>query len=112
MEFNLIYKPFGERAILVEWPSRIDTSILKDIIRFKNAIKKKDIKSIVELKHAYNSLLIVYDDVCRNFEDEVVLLKKMYAESNSKSVILSTLWKIPVCYDAVFGIDLEAISVE
>src|SRR5690606_28842654 len=61
---------------------------------------------------AYNSLLIVYDDVSRNFEDEVVLLKKMYAESNSKSVILSTLWKIPVCYDAVFGIDLEAISVE
>ena len=26
--------------------------------------------------------------------------------------VKSVLWKIPVCYDAVFGIDLEAISKE
>jgi len=112
MEFNLIYKPFGERAILVEWSSRIDTSILKDIIRFKNAIKKKNIKSIVELKHAYNSLLIVYNGVCRNFENEVNRLKNIYKKTISKSAMSSNLWKIPVSYDAVFGIDLEAICLE
>ena len=75
MAFNLTYKPFGERAILVEWPAVIDENILKDIINFKNSIEKKNIKSIVELKSAYNSLLISYNTICRNFENEVNVLK-------------------------------------
>lgn len=112
MKFNLTYKPFGERAILVEWPSRIDAMILKDIIRFKKGIEKKDVKSIVELKSAYNSLLIVYNVICRNFKNEVNLLKNIYKTSASKPVMLSNLWKIPVSYDAVFGIDLETICLE
>ncbi|WP_100614739.1 5-oxoprolinase subunit PxpB [Confluentibacter citreus] len=112
MIFNLTYKAFGERAILVEWPAKIDALILKDIIRFKTTIQENNIKSIVELKSAYNSLLIIYNAVCRNFENEIILLKNMYNSSDSEPVILSRLWKIPVCYDASFGIDLEAISME
>ncbi|PKQ46240.1 5-oxoprolinase subunit PxpB [Confluentibacter flavum] len=112
MTFNVTYKPFGERAILIEWPPKIDEMILKDIIRFKTAIIKNNIESIVELKSAYNSLLIVYDTICRNFENEVNLLKNIYKSPNLKHVILSKLWKIPVCYDADFGIDLDTISAE
>lgn len=112
MVFNVTYKPFGERAILVEWPAKIDEVILKDVIRFKTVIVEKNIKSIIELKSAYNSLLIIYDTVCRNFENEVNLLKKLYKSSHDEPVIMSTLWKIPVCYDMSFGIDLEAMSVE
>lgn len=112
MAFNLTYKPFGVRAILVEWPAVIDDSILKDVVRYKTVIEENNIKSIVELKSAYNSLLIIYESFCRNFENEVNLLKKLYSSLNSQPAILSTLWKIPVCYDTVFGMDLEAISVE
>ncbi len=112
MAFNVTYKPFGERAILVEWPPKIDGLILQDIIKFKTTIANNNIESIVDLKSAYNSLLIVYDVVCRNFENEVNLLKKLYKSPNSNHVILSRLWKIPVCYDTDFGIDLDAISVE
>jgi len=112
MTHNLIYKPFGERAILVEWPPKIDEVILKDVVRFKNTIIENNIKSIIELKSAYNSLLIIYDTVCRNFENEVILLKKLYKSSNKETVILSTRWEIPVCYDESFGIDLGVISAE
>lgn len=110
MAFNLTYKPFGEQAILIEWPPKIDKSILKDILRFKQSIEKKNIKSIVELKSAYNSLLIIYDSVCRNFENEVESLKKLYKSLNPKHDIVSKQWKIPVCYDTSFGVDLEHIS--
>lgn len=112
MSYNLIYKPFGERAILVEWPAKIDEVILKDVIRFKSVIVKNNIKSIIEVKSAYNSLLIFYDSVCRNFENEVNILKKLYKSSNKETVILSTRWEIPVCYDQSFGIDLGVISAE
>lgn len=112
MSFNLRYKPFGERSILIEWPERIDEKILKDIIGFKDLIHEKKIKVIVELKIAYNSLLIIYDTVCRNFEDDVFSLKKLYKTLKTEHDNLSKRWKIPVCYDSVFGVDLEAISKE
>ncbi|GGK15881.1 allophanate hydrolase [Yeosuana aromativorans] len=112
MGFELTYKPFGERSILVEWPSVINEQILKDIIGFKTAIKEKNVKSIVEIKSAYNSLLITYNSICRNFENEVKILKNIYELSKKNNDRMSVLWKIPVCYDDCFGIDLDAISEE
>lgn len=112
MTFNLTYKPYGERSILVEWPAVVDEKILRDIIQFKTLIETKNIKSIVELKHAYNSLLISYNVICRNFDNDVNLLKNIYKSSKSNNDTMSVLWKIPVCYDGVFGIDLEAVSIE
>lgn len=112
MGFELTYKPFGERSILVEWPSVISEEILKDIIGFKTAIEEKNIKSIVELKSAYNSLLISYNSICKNFENEVETLKNMYLSPKFSDDRMSVLWKIPVCYEDCFGIDLEAISIE
>lgn len=111
MSFNLTYKPFGERTILVEWPAEIDESILKDIVKFKNSILQSDVKSIIEIKHAYNSLLISYHTVCRNFENDIKRLKSVYSSSEFEEENKSLLWKIPVCYDSIFGIDLEAISI-
>jgi inhibitor of KinA len=112
MAFELTYKPFGERAILIEWSAVIDEMVLKDVISFKNEISKNKHEVIVELKSAYNSLLIVYDAFCRNFENEVNSLKNLYNSRNLHYDSLSRLWKIPVCYDEVFGIDLELISKE
>lgn len=112
MTFNLTYKRFGERAILVEWPAVIDVNTLKDIVKFKNSIEKKNIKSIVELNHAYNSLLISYHSVCRNFENDIKTLKSIYLASDFTEESKSVLWKIPVCYNTCFGIDLEVISKE
>ncbi|MFG6687341.1 5-oxoprolinase subunit PxpB [Mariniflexile sp. HNIBRBA6329] len=112
MAFKLKYKPFGERSILVEWPEVIDEKNLDDIIQFKARILENNIKSIVEIKSAYNSLLIIYDSFCRNIENEVIWLKKTYKSVNKSADTVSVLWKIPVCYDEEFGIDLDVISVE
>ena len=112
MAFHLTYKPFGERAILVEWPPEIDENILKDVILFKAAIEDKNDTHIVEIRCAYNSLLVVYDSLYMDFLNEVETLKTYYFSKKSTPNSVSRLWKIPVCYDAVFGSDLEAISTE
>ena len=111
MAFNLIYKRFGERTILIEWPAIIDKEILNDIIRFRNTIERNNVKGVIEIKLAYNSLLIIYESFCRNFENEVKKLKTCYTSEDFKHDIVSNYWRIPVCYDTVFGIDLETISV-
>ncbi|ALJ06720.1 allophanate hydrolase [Pseudalgibacter alginicilyticus] len=112
VEFKPVYKPFGERAILVEWPEGIDVVILKDITSFIQKIENNNIESLVEMKHGYNSLLIIYDVFIKDFAKEIQCIDKIY---RSKEIIINTetvSWKIPVCYDANFGVDLDLISKE
>lgn len=112
MAFKLTYKPFGEHAILVEWPQVIDEFILKDIIDFKKKIKKNNIKSLVELRSAYNSLLIIYSCCIENFKQEISVIDKIYTTNKSLLKTKPVLWKIPVCYNDEFALDLKAISIK
>ena len=38
--YPISIKPFGERAVLVEWPSKVEVSILADILDFMDAFKE------------------------------------------------------------------------
>ncbi|WP_298553300.1 5-oxoprolinase subunit PxpB [uncultured Algibacter sp.] len=106
----MTYKPFGERTILVEWPPEIKPHILQDILCFKEKIANKKIKYIIDIRTAYNSLLVIYKKIDIDFEYEVNKLKEVYKSNDYSLKIESRLWKIPVCYDAIFGVDLDVIS--
>ena len=107
---SLTYKQFGNRAILIEWPAHIKEETLRDILRFKNLVtsRKKDFTE--ELITGYNSLTIVYLKEILDFTSEKKSLESLYLEEHSKSQSSNYLWKIPVCYDVEFGIDLEETS--
>ncbi|WP_299551392.1 5-oxoprolinase subunit PxpB [Seonamhaeicola sp.] len=111
MDYQLTFKPYGARAILIEWPPVIDEGVLYDVLGFKEKIRKESIKGLLDVNHAYNSLLVVYNDFLLNFKDEIEVLKTVYEKG--QDILKSTyrLWRIPVCYDTRFGIDLEALSV-
>ncbi len=109
MKFQLEYKSYHDRAILVEWPPKIDKSILRDIMLFKSKIISDNNKNRLELRSAYNSLLIVYKEaVC--FEAEIEVLRTMYSSGSVETSLTSKLWKIPVCYEDDYALDLQYIS--
>lgn len=88
-------------------------SILKDLLVFYDNIQRNKIESIVETIQSINSLTIIYDTELISFSELKLLLKKIYVEVNSKkNPIEHHLWKIPVCYDTSFGLDLSEISVK
>ena len=103
--FELKYKSFGENSILIEWPSIIDETILKNILLFKSEIEKKISTNNVYLKSSYNSLLITYP-IINNTQNKVLELKKIYQEINFIKKQVFNKWEIPVCYDLSFGSDL------
>lgn len=107
---NLTYKSFGNRSILIEWPAIIDEKILNSVLNYKNAIKKNSIKVIVDIISTYNSLTIFYHTSIENIDSEMLTLKSIYNEQYSLKIAKNYLWKIPVCYDQKFGLDLEEIS--
>jgi len=108
--YKLSYKRFGERAILIEWPSEIEEPILKDLLHFKECIEENNHKKIEDVRSAYNSLLVIYNEGITDFKNEVLQLEKIYASGIKNNKLTSTLWKIPVCYSKEFALDLEEIS--
>ncbi|MFL1011478.1 5-oxoprolinase subunit PxpB [Flavisericum labens] len=112
MAFQLVYKLYGQYAILVEWPASINEDILSDLLQFKSKLIQLNIENLTEVRSAYNSLLIIYEQFDTGFKGEVKKLKSIYASKGDFVKLISTLWNIPVCYDAQFGIDLESISKE
>jgi len=109
--FSLTYKQYGERSILIEWPSIIDKKTLKDILFYKEKLENILIKDIIEVKSAYNSILISYNNTIENIYNKISVLKDIYSSKISILSKPSTLWKIPVCYDAKFALDLGDISL-
>jgi inhibitor of KinA len=109
-DFELIYKPFGERSILIEWPQIISEKTLNDVILYKGKLQNYKFKRKVYIKSAYTSILISYSCTINNFYDEILTLKSIYFDDFEGIVNDTRLWKIPVCYDLEFGLDLEEIA--
>lgn len=111
-KYQLVFKPYGESAVLIEWPKKIDKNILNDIREFTQIIQSKLVKYIVDLNFVYNSLLIVYD--CNSIEYSKLKkhLLNLYLETEFLNKSLKQLWHIPVCYDEKFGIDLQLLAAE
>lgn len=116
-KFNLTYKPYGNFAILIEWPTRIDPEIIEDITSFEKVIAKN--QKVIETVIAYNSLTIQYrlrynysDDYRHrnDFQKTVTELKELYAMERFHQAAKQKTWHIPVCYDLEFGWDLEQLS--
>ena len=109
-DFKLTYHHFSERSILMQWPQKIDKNILNDVLIFKNHLSNLNIEYILQINNAYNSILIIYKHTIDYINDEVSTLKTHYSDRVSIKKRACRHWRIPVCYDEEFGIDLDEIS--
>ncbi len=110
MNHPLTYKPFGDIAILIEWPSKIDEDILNDIILLYGSILTNKPNSVTEVIQSINSITILYDAQSITFEALKSWLEKQHKNKSSARNTSRTLWKVPVCYDQIFGLDLQELS--
>lgn len=110
--FTLNYKPLGAYALLIEWPNKIDPSILDEIISLQASIESELGDVITETVNAYNSLTIIFKEEAIS----IMVLKERVSQIHSLGITQKQTkkktWKIPVCYDEGFGIDLKEIANE
>ncbi|WP_179349207.1 5-oxoprolinase subunit PxpB [Winogradskyella pacifica] len=112
MSFQLQYSQYNEHSILVEWPAIIDEKILQDILIFKEKIENKYTKQSIQVISAYSSILIFYNITIDNVNDVFLDLKELYSSQRNLKQIESKTFRVPVCYDPEFAMDLEAYSEE
>ncbi|TXE15024.1 5-oxoprolinase subunit PxpB [Seonamhaeicola algicola] len=109
MTYQLKYKPFGEQSVLIEWPQIISKEILKDVLSFKAKLEAE--KRIHDVNHAYNSLLVSFNDFTNGLESKINELEAIYNTAHIVNKYAFKRWRIPVCYDTHFGIDLHELAL-
>jgi inhibitor of KinA len=110
VSFKKTYKPYGRSAILIAWEAKIDAAILKDMTQFKQGVLQHISDKIIEVIIGYHSLVITYKKDISSLVDEIQALEMIYKSSINLKKTQNFIWEIPVCYDTVFGIDLQVIS--
>lgn len=109
-DFTLTYKAFGESALLIEWPARIDDAILQDILLFQTQIEQQLCDLLRESQPAYNSLTLFFDPEKLTHQELTDRLRKLYENLEKGSSKTGRHWQLPVCYHPSFGLDLEELA--
>ncbi|MEM7380016.1 MAG: 5-oxoprolinase subunit PxpB [Bacteroidota bacterium] len=109
--YQISVKPFGEEAVLIEWPNRVEEPILKDILEFGKYLSEKLPGSgHWEQVPAYNSLALINNKKRFVFEDLKEKLLVWYDEKKGVDPAPRYLWTLPVCYTPEYGADLEEVT--
>ncbi len=109
--YPISIRPFGPHAILLEWPHKVDESILDDILGFVGYLENGNLDGIDwELVPAYNSLTLIQRRPIIDFEHMAQHLWELYRLNEKVNLRSKFLWRLPVCYDLDFGIDFQGVS--
>ncbi len=105
MKFKVNISLYGEKAILIDWPKEINEEISAELLKVQGYLKEEYWDQLLDIANGYQSLLLC----CKNtvtlnlLEDIKSKLGKIDFNNYKKT---PTLWRVPVCYDFDFGIDL------
>jgi len=111
----------GDHAFMFSLEAKVDAKIVQKISALSNFIKSKNINGILDVIPSYHTLTVVYsithflhknktvNEQVINFSETILNEFKHQYKNEIEST--KTLIKVPVCYDPIFGIDLENLSV-
>jgi inhibitor of KinA len=111
----------GDHAIVFSLEAIMDVTILHKIKQLNEFISSKNLIGILDIIPSYHTLTIVYDISTFISENQNVSEQLLNLSINiitdfenvliNKNNIHSTIYKIPVCYEKCYGLDLENISI-
>ncbi|MEA1787462.1 5-oxoprolinase subunit PxpB [Arenibacter sp. GZD96] len=109
--FPITIKPFGAYAVIIEWPNRVEEPILDNILQSMDAFQKGGfLAPNWEMIPAYNSLTLIHCQAISSFKEIRNTLITLYNIKETRLLRQKFLWRLPVCYDLDFGIDLPMVS--
>lgn len=111
--------PLGDSALTIDFGNRISEELNKKVIALFAALQRDPLPGMVEAVPAYSSLTVFYDPVTllKKIPPEKTVfdwLKELAEKFLEKKISVrpekERLIRIPVCYEPVFGSDLNRIS--
>jgi inhibitor of KinA len=114
-DFQII--PLSDRSVLVSFGNIIDQAINEKVFLLHKSLLQSPFEGFVESVPAYASLAIFYDvqkikkqTQSPAFDFVKKYLQQLLQQSNTVNDPVRGIIKIPVCYDAGFGIDIKQVA--
>ncbi|OFI06959.1 kinase A inhibitor [Clostridium acetireducens DSM 10703] len=107
---NPKYLLAGDKAIIIEFGNEINKEINNCVRNMYLAIKKYNIKGIVETIPTYRSILIEYDPLTINIKDLKNKLYQVQSKMNDIQIPEPRLIEIPTVYGGKYGPDLKFVA--
>ncbi|CAN5422668.1 5-oxoprolinase subunit PxpB [soil metagenome] len=108
----------GDHAISVSFGNEISIATHKKVIALFHQLKSAEINGVKDIIPAYTTFTIVYDIQIIKKQTQLSVYAYMHEKlecllkATEVQPALYPCVEIPVCYDAVFGIDLPAMSAQ
>lgn len=114
---NFKITPLSDRSALVSFGNIIDQAINERVLSLHKALLQSRFEGFMESVPAYASLAIFYDvrEIKKHTQTSAFVFVQNYLQQLlQQSFIINdpvpALIKIPVCYDAEFGIDIKQLA--
>jgi KipI family sensor histidine kinase inhibitor len=98
----------GEETWLVEFEPRLDAAISERVLALASAIEQSALAGVFDVVPAYASLAI-HADPEQLREDALIAAIRDLADARRSSDVGRLSHEIPVCYDPLFALDLDAV---
>jgi inhibitor of KinA len=102
------YQNFGDAAILLTFGEVYTEKVQLEVRAWAAHLRNANLSYVADLIPAYTTLTVLYKPSEISYEELLGVLKGMKVEP--RSVGSERVVKIPVCYDPVFGIDMQHVS--
>jgi inhibitor of KinA len=105
---QLIFFPISENCMLIQFDSKEEYEVhlgLKKLLK----ILETPINGVNEIVPGLDSIAVFYDPIQIGRQTLEEQISQLSAQSEMAD-IKANHWKIPVCYDTSFGIDLELVA--
>ncbi len=99
----------GDTVLVVEFGDRIDWRISRRVTALARQLWRDPPAGVIETVPTFRSLAVHYDPDTISFEALGERLTALAANADVEDAP-ARLWRIPGCYDAEFGPDLEAVG--
>ena len=99
----------GDTALAVEFGDRIDRAVSARVLALHDRLAQKLPAGVVELVPTFRSLMVHYDPL-RTSRAQLAQLLEHTLQAPQITSPGSRRWRIPVCYDPAYGLDLGEVA--
>jgi inhibitor of KinA len=106
-----VFRPMGDRSLLVELGETISPEINRRVQELMRQLEQAHLPGVREFAPGYRSLLVLFDPLAISPAALQTRIANLAAQSGSSGLPQAKLVTIPVFYGGDYGPDLEWVSI-
>lgn len=107
LDYRLL--PAGDTALVVEFGDRIDRTLSAAVLSLAQALDDERIAGVIETVPTFRSLMIHYEPLVVSPATLAARIEGRVQTIRAGGTV-GRNWRLPVCYDRQFAIDLEEVA--